>query len=118
MNQEINLKQQKIIDRITSQYKTKETTKLDELKTLDKKARKGANVFAYVFGTMGSLVLGAGMSIAMQVILADYMLLGILIGCVGIIMVGLNYFIYKALLKKGKNKYASQILEISNELLK
>ena len=109
--------QNKTVKKIMEQYQEKEVTKLDELKALDKKAKKGANIFAYVFGVIGSLVLGTGMCIAMEVILEGYMLIGILVGLVGIAMVSLNYFIYKNKLQKSKNKYAQEIITKSKELL-
>ena len=111
------MKEQKYIKNVVEQYKKKENTKLEELKALDKKAKRTANTFAYIFGILGSLVLGFGMSVAMKVILAEYMYLGIIIGLIGILMVSVNYPIYKRLLARGKNRYASQILELSNELL-
>lgn len=111
------MKEQKYIKNVVEQYKKKENTKLEELKALDKKAKRTANTFAYIFGILGSLVLGFGMCVAMKVILAEYMYLGIIIGLIGILMVSVNYPIYKRLLARGKNRYASQILELSNELL-
>lgn len=42
---------------------------------------------------------------------------GIAIGCVGIAMCAVNYFIYKALLKAGKKKYSAEILRLSDQLL-
>ncbi|MBQ8293653.1 MAG: dihydropteridine reductase [Bacilli bacterium] len=98
-------------------YGEKTPSKLDELKALDKKAKRGANVFAYIFGIVGSLVLGFGMCVAMEVIIAEYMIAGIIIGCLGLLMVSVNYSIYNKLLIKGKNKYAGQILELSNSIL-
>lgn len=113
----MNQKEQQKVEKIMKDYQPKEVTSIDKLKELDKKAKKGANIFAYVFGIIGSLILGLGMSIAMKVILAEYMFLGIGIGVIGLVMVIINYFIYKKLLVKGKNKYASEILELSKELL-
>lgn len=109
--------EKKYVKKVLNSYEKKEVTKVDELKALDKKAKKGANVFAYVFGTIGSLVLGLGMCMAMKIILADLMVVGVVIGIVGIIMVSVNYPIYKKLLENGKRKYASQIKELSNEIL-
>ena len=57
------------------------------------------------------------MCVAMQVIFAELMWLGILVGVIGILMVSANYFIYKKLLAKGKEKYAEQILSLSNAIL-
>lgn len=113
----MNPQDKKYVERTLKQYETKEPSKLDELRALDKKAKRGANVFAYVFGSIGALVLGFGMCVAMQVILPDLMVLGIIVGLIGIAMVSFNYFIYKNLTEKGKSKYAEQIKSLSNELL-
>lgn len=109
--------ERKYVEKINKEYSVKEISKIEKLKKLDVKAKLGAKVFAYIFGSIGSLVLGFGMSVAMQVILAELMWLGIIVGIIGIFMVTINYFIYKKLLNKGKNKYANQILKLSSELL-
>lgn len=106
----------KRVEKIRNQYTEREKTKLDELKALDRKVKRPASIFAYVFGAIGALVLGTGMSLAMKII-GDFMALGIVIGLVGIAMVSLTYPIYKAILQSRKKKYSSQILEISDELL-
>ena len=113
----MNPNEKKYVEKTLKSYSPKEVTKLDELKALDKKAKKGATVFAYVFGSIGALILGMGMCVAMQVILPDLMVVGIIVGIVGIVMVSFNYSLYKKLLEKGKNKYANQIKDLSNELL-
>lgn len=106
----------KAIERIRASYTPKERTKLDELKTLDKKVKRPAKIFAYVFGSLSSLVLGTGMCLAMKVI-GDSMVLGIGIGLLGILLVSINYPMYKSILKNRKKKYANQIFELSNSLL-
>ena len=53
----------------------------------------------------------------MEVILKGYMWLGIVVGLVGILMVSVNYLLYKGLLSKGKAKYSQQIKELTDELL-
>ena len=66
----------------------------------------------------GALVLGTGMCFAMKVLTIPYgMPIGIGVGLVGIAMVSVNYFIYKAILKRGKKKYGAEILRLSNEIL-
>ena len=61
--------QQFIVQKIRTQYDSeKENTRLDELKRLDASVKLPANIFAYTYGGIGSLVLGAGMSLAMGVI--------------------------------------------------
>ena len=85
------------IEKIASDYQESKPSKLDQLKALDRKAKKGAQIFAYIFGSIGALVLGIGMCFAMKVIpnLSLPMPLGIIIGLLGIAMVSINYFIYK-----------------------
>ncbi|MBQ7408304.1 MAG: dihydropteridine reductase [Clostridia bacterium] len=106
----------KTIERIRASYSQKEITKLDELKMLDKKVKRPAQIFAYVYGSLLSLVLGTGMCFAMQVI-GSNMVLGIGIGIIGIVLTLTTYPIFKAILKKRKNKYATQIFELSDSLL-
>lgn len=117
MKTTVNEKEKQYVENIVKKYNGKEETKLDQLRNLDFKAKKGARIFAYVFGIIGSLVLGLGMCMAMKIILADLMWLGIVIGLVGIVMVSVNYSIYKKLLAKGRSKYADRIKELSAEIL-
>lgn len=105
------------VERVAKQYKEKEPSKLDELKALDKKVNCPALVFAYLFGSIGSLVLGFGMCIAMKVILENLFYLGIVVGVLGILMVSVNYPIYQKILKSRRKKYSEQVVELSNELL-
>jgi len=113
----MNEKETRYVEKTLKGYSDKPATKLDELKSLDKEARRGATVFAYVFGTIGALVLGFGMCVAMKVILEDLMLAGIIIGLIGIAMVGVNYSIYQKMLTNSKRKYKDRIEKLSKELL-
>lgn len=106
----------KEIEKIRNNYTEKETTKLDELKALDKKVKRPAQIFSYVYGSLSSLVLGTGMCLAMKVI-GNSMALGIGIGLVGIVLTLSTYPIYNKILNRRKNKYKNQILELSNSLL-
>ena len=109
--------QREYVESVVKSYQEKEFTKLDELKRLDSKVKLPAEIFAYVFGSIGALLLGLGMCIAMGVILAELFILGIVIGLVGIVMVTVNYFIYQKILKSRKEKYAEEVLSLSKELL-
>ena len=113
----MSVNEKRYVEKVLNQYQEREVTKLDELKALDKKARKAPLVFANVFGSISCLVLGFGMCVAMKVIFAELFLLGLIVGIVGLTLCVLNYFIYKAMLKKSKAKYASQITKLSEELL-
>jgi hypothetical protein len=110
-----NMKQ---VENIRKQYeaKTERENKLDKLRALDAKVKRPADIFAYSFGTVGALVLGVGMCITMSVLSAP-MALGVVVGVVGIAAVAANYFIYNTILKNRKQKYASEILQLSDEIL-
>ena len=110
---------EQIIKEIKESYEEKSKTKYDELIALNKKVGLPAYIFAYTFGVIASLILGLGMCLAMQVIGAGtpMMVLGIVIGVIGIIMVCVNYPIFRKILASRKKKYAPQILAISEELL-
>ncbi len=103
---------------IAKEYAPKENSKVEALRKLDKKAKNPANVFAFTFGIISSLVAGTGMSLAMNVIggTTFYMILGIVIGIIGFTCCGINYPIYKKILEKGKSKYAFEIVELAKEI--
>lgn len=113
----MNNNEKKYVEKVLNKYTDKKETKLDELRNLDKKANKPASVFSSIFGAIGTLVLGFGMCIAMEVILPGYMVFGIIVGLIGILMVSINYPIYKKILASSKTKYADQIKSLSDELL-
>ena len=71
-----------VVEKIRSQYTEQEHTELDALKALDAKVKKPANVFGYTYGSLGTIVMGAGMSLVMTDIgavlgMADTLLPGI-----------------------------------------
>lgn len=111
-----------IAQQIRAQYTEKQYTQLDTLKKLDKKVKKPANVFAYVFGCIAAVVMGSGMSLVMTDIgetigVASPMVPGIIIGIVGMIMAIINYPIYKKLLASRRNKYSAEIMKLSDDIL-
>ena len=111
-----------LAQKIRTQYTEKKHTRLDELKELDKKVKRPANVFAYVFGSVSAIIMGSGMSLVMTDIgsnlgLGDAMIPGIVIGVVGMIMAIVNYPIYKSILGRRKKKYADKILKLSEKLI-
>ena len=111
-NQEI-----KSVNKILNGYLGKEETKIERLKRMDKKTKIPARIFAYIFGSIGSLILGTGMCFAMQVITQLPMWAGIIIGVIGILMVSITYPIYKKMVNTAKTKKSKEIIELSNEIL-
>lgn len=114
--------QEFLIQKIRTQYIEKEHTQLDSLKELDAKVRRPANVFAYMFGSIAALIMGAGMSLIMTDIgsiinVENTMVTGVVIGIVGLIMVLLNYPIYKGILGSRRRKYADKIIALSDAIM-
>ena len=116
--------QEFLVQKIRTQYTEKEHTGLDDLRELDKKVKRPANVFSYIFGSIGAIVMGAGMSLVMTDIAEqiglgiDPMLPGILVGIVGMFMVIINYPIYKGILGARRKKYANKIIALSDKIMK
>ena len=115
--------QEFLVQKIRTQYTEKEHTDLDELRKLDSRVRKPANIFAYVFGVIGAVVLGSGMSLVMTDIgetagIAEPMAAGIVIGILGRLMVIVNYPIYKNMLASRRKKYANQVLAMSDKIMR
>lgn len=108
-----------VAERIASEYAVKEENKLVALKKLDAKAKRPANIFAYVFGGIMALVLGTGMCLSMSVIgdgSTALMVVGIVIGLVGIAGVLIDYPIYKKILNASKRKYSNDIMILAKEV--
>lgn len=80
--------QQFMAQKIRTQYMEKQSTELDALRALDAKVKRPANVFAYVFGSICAIIMGAGMSLVMTDIgtiigMDSTMVPGIVIGIAG-----------------------------------
>lgn len=111
-----------LVQKIKTQYTEKEHTQLDALKELDAKVKLPANVFAYIFGSISVIIMGSGMSLVMTDIgssigIENSMVPGIIIGIVGMLMAIINYPIHKSILTSRKNKYADQIMKLSDKIM-
>ena len=112
-----------VVEKIRSQYTEQEHTELDELKALDAKVKKPAKVFGYTYGSISAITMGAGMSLVMTDIgtkigLTATLVPGIAVGVVGLAMSCTTYPIYKKILNSRKKKYAHQIMELSERVMK
>lgn len=113
-----NLNNKKTIENICNKYVETPMTKTEQLKALDKKVRRPVQVGAYIFGSVSSLVFGTGMCLAMKVIGANlHPVIGIAVGVAGMALCGINYVLYKSILKRRKNKYSDQIIALCNDAL-
>lgn len=113
--------QEYLVQKIRTQYTEKQHTELDALKALDKKVKRPANLFAYGFGTLGALVMGAGMSLIMTDLaatlgVAQPMGPGLVLGILGLLVVLINYPIHKTMLTSRRKKYAGEIIALSDKI--
>lgn len=111
-----------LVQKIRTQYTEKEHTQVDALKELDAKVKRPANIFAYVFGIAGAIVMGGGMSLVMTDIgetlgMSSTMVPGILVGIAGIVMIIVNYPIYKGFLGSRRKKYADEVITLSDKIM-
>lgn len=117
-----NNDQEFLVQKIRTQYTEKQHTELDALKELDAKVKRPANVFAYIYGSVGAVVMGAGMSLVMTDIgatigMESTMLPGILVGIAGLAMTLASYPIFKKILEKRKKKYSDKIIALSDNII-
>lgn len=115
--------QQFMAQKIRAQYMEKQSTELDELRGLDTKVKRPANVFAYSFGSVSAIIMGCGMSLVMTDIAdtiglsGDPMTTGIIIGGSGLAMALLTSPLYKGVLNSRKKKYSDQIVSLSEKIM-
>ncbi len=112
-----------IRDKYTLPHKSED--KMARLRRLDKSVTTSARRFALVFGVIGTLILGFGMSLVMTDLSETLRLnsnaafvLGIIIGVMGGVVASLAYPIYNVILKNKRKKIAPEIIRLSDELLK
>ena len=101
-----------LAESIAKEYAPKDNSKIIALKKLDRRAKLIPTIFTYTCGVVSTLVFGTGMCLAMQVIGngTSGVIIGIVLGILGMIGCGVNYPIYKKLLKNSKENYAYEII--------
>ena len=120
-------KEQAELKRIRDKYTapTETEDKMARLRRLDASVTNTAQAVALVFGIIGALVLGFGMSL----IMTDFseilgigetmaMVIGIPVGIVGGILASLAYPIYNVIVKAKRKKLAPEIIRLTDELMK
>ena len=115
------------LKRIREKYTapTETEDKMTRLRKLDASVTNTAQAVALVFGIIGTLILGFGMSLIMtdiRDILGSYrdmsMVIGIVVGIVGGVLASLAYPIYNAIVKAKRKKLAPEIIRLTDELMK
>lgn len=114
--------QQEEVQKIRDKYMKKEESKMESLRKLDEAVTNKATTKALIIGVLGALILGTGMSLFMtefgNVLGSLKPILGIGVGILGMLLVAVAYPVYQKTLAKEKEKAASEILRLSEELLK
>ena len=120
-------KEQAELKRIRDKYTapTEVEDKMARLRRLDASVTNTAQAVALVFGVIGTLILGFGMSLVMTELAESLgisgdaaMVMGIIVGIVGGILAGLAYPIYNAIVKAKRKKLAPEIIRLTDELMK
>ena len=109
-------------EKIRSEYVKTEETLMDNLIDLHRRVRRPADIFGFVFGTVGALLMGFGLSLTTTNIgtllgFADPMKTGIIVGVIGIVVSIINVPIYSKILSSRKNKYSTEVINLSDEIL-
>ena len=120
-------KEQAELKRIREKYTApiKVEDKMERLRRLDRGVTSTAKIVSLIFGIIGTLLLGCGMSLCMTNIgevlslsTNTSMIIGIIIGVVGGIIASLAYPIYNAIVKVKRKKLAPEIIRLTDELMK
>lgn len=104
------------IDSIRRQYVSKDASadKLSQLRRLDGKVKNPPKILGIVFGVVGILVFGLGLTMVLEWSVIAW---GIVVAAVGAVPMALAYPSYSWLLRRNKAKYGEQIIALSDELL-
>ena len=120
-------KEQEEIKAIRKKYVVEEQTedKMAQLRRLDASVTQNATIVSLVFGIIGTLILGIGMSLVMTdigkiigLVGGMAMLIGTLIGIIGIVLVCVAYPIYNRMVQKERERIAPEIIRLTDELMK
>ena len=120
-------KEQAELKKIREKYTppTEKEDKMERLRRLDQRVTQKAQIVSLIFGIVGALVLGFGMSLAMSDLgemLGAYrnwaMLFGIIIGMLGGLLACLAYPMYHFVTKRERKRIAPEIIRLTDELMK
>ena len=111
--------------KIREKYVHKEEDKMERLRRLDKSVTNKAEAISLVFGVIGVLILGFGMSLIMTElhdtlgmgkILA--VAVGLISGALGGVLSALAYPIYNIVIKRERARITPEIIRLTDELMK
>ena len=104
------------IESIRQKYADESKTEpaLERLKRFDAKVRNTANCVAIIFGVVGCLIFGTGLTMMLEWQMWTF---GIIVMALGSLPMLLAYPAHNIAFKKGKKKYGDEILKLSDKLL-
>ena len=113
------------IRKIRKKYEFRAEDPVSRIRKLDNSVTQKATAISLIFGVIGVLVMGSGMSFIMTDLGSVIgmsrnipWVLGMITGVMGLILVVLTYPMYNNVLKKEREKVASEILELTEELMR
>ena len=116
-NYTYSAKQQEEIKKIREKYAAPQEDKMAQLRKLDNSVTSKATAVSLIIGILGTLLLGVGMSFTM--VFEDvWFIPGIIIGIIGMGILSLAYPLYNRILKKERERIASEVLRLTDELMK
>lgn len=105
------------IEEIRNRYAPKQAQPKDDLtrlRELDAKVRRFPEILSLSLGIVGILVFGLGLTMILEWNIVAWSFPVMFLGCLSMFMA---YPVYARVLRKNKEKYADEILEISSRLL-
>lgn len=115
-NYTYSAKEQEEVKNIRKKYAPCEEDKMTQLRRLDASVYRKATVRSLVYGIIGALVMGTGMSCCM-VWTEKLFVPGLIVGILGMVLVCLAYPVYNRTLKKERERIAPEILRLTDELI-
>jgi len=116
-NYTYSAKQQEEIKQIRSKYMPKEEDKMERLRKLDRSVTMKGTMYSIMVGVIGTLILGAGMSLAL--LWGDTLfVLGIIVGIIGLAVLAVAYPLFQKITKQEREKIAPEIIKLTEELMK
>ncbi len=111
------------IENIKKKYMKKTESKMEKLRRLDESVYSKATMWSIIFGVVGALLMGTGMSLIMTNIGAAMglstvwcVVIGLILGVPGMAMIGIAYPVYNTVLRREREKIAPEILALADEI--
>ena len=105
------------VESIRRRYMSKEESKLDRLRSLDRRVQSAGVIESLCLGVLGALTFGIGMCFGLDVFGgADW--LSVLFCALGCIVMAPAYPVYRRIARKTKAELTPEILRLSEEIIK